>query len=155
MQSSQTNWFKRTWFGFANPAFFIIVLFTCLVASGCGDGRLQLGEISGTVTLDGKPLAAGQIVFETDSRRAFGSITDGKIVDVTTYKSGDGVVVGNHKVVIRPKLDEAALMAPPKRGKKVIPSKTVPKKYHSSETSGLSAEVVRGKNELLFELTSK
>lgn len=148
MKNLQTTWFT-------SPVFLAVVLAIGFLVLGCSDGRLQLGEISGTVTIDGKPLPAGQIVFITQTRRGFGSIADGKIVDVTTYKNGDGVVVGNHKVVIRPKLDEAALMAPPQKGRKVIPSTTVPKKYHSAETSGLSAEVVAGKNDLVFELLSK
>lgn len=126
----------------------------CLLAFGCGDGRIPLGSISGKVTIDGVPLPAGQIIFVTDSRRAFGTIADGKIVEVTTYSSGDGVPTGNHKVAIRPKLDEAALMAPPKKSVSVMPSSTVPKKYHNSETSGLIATVESGSNELMFELST-
>lgn len=131
------------------------VLLLLLVGfSGCSDSRLALGKINGVVTIDGEPLEMGQIVFVTDTRRAFGTIEDGQIVDVTTYQAGDGVAVGNHRVAIRPKVDEAELMKPPS---KRTPSKTdvmVPRKYHKAETSGLTVEIKKGTNELLFELTS-
>lgn len=138
-----------------NSALATAVLLLLLVGvSGCSDGRLALGKINGVVTIDGEPLEMGQIVFVTDTRRAFGTIEDGQIVDVTTYQAGDGVAVGNHRVAIRPKVDEAELMKPPS---KRSPSKTdvmVPSKYHKAETSGLSVEIKKGTNELQFELTS-
>ena len=130
----------------------VITLFSCVC--GCGDGRLPLGEISGNVTLDGKPLAKGQVEFIGAKRRAYGAVEEGKIVEVTTYEVGDGVPVGMHQVAIRPKIDESLLMSP--KGAAAFSSgKSVPKKYHRVGTSGLSVEVVSGENKVSFELSSK
>lgn len=126
-----------------------------LVSVGCGDGRMQLGKVSGVVTVDGKPLAKGQIVFVTDTRRAFGSIEDGKIVDVTTYQANDGVALGTHQVAIRPKVDESAMMSMPAGKSPFSSDNSVPEKYHKASSSGLTAEIKRGDNELEFDLSSK
>jgi hypothetical protein len=122
---------------------------------GCGDGRMPLGKVSGVVTVDGKPLSKGQIVFVTDTRRAFGSIEDGKIVDVTTYQAGDGVSLGTHKVAIRPKVDESEMMSLPKGKSPFSLDGSVPVKYHKASTSGLIAEIKRGDNAVEFKLNSK
>ena len=127
----------------------LVVLFT----AGCDDGKLQLGKVSGDVTIDGEPLLAGQIIFVTDSRRAFGTIENGKIIDVTTYQTGDGVTLGNHRVAVRPKVDEAEMMKPPKDRKPDPLAKLVPARYHDADTSGLTVEIKKGSNELKIELS--
>jgi hypothetical protein len=133
-------------------SFSLLIVLTTM--SGCGDGRIPLGKVNGTVNIDGKPLAKGQIVFVTDSRRAFGSIEDGKIVEVTTYKSGDGVAIGKHQVSIRPKVDESAMMSLPSGKSPFSLDESVPEKYHKASTSELTAEISRGDNTLEFNLSS-
>lgn len=133
---------------------FTLMLIISLV--GCGDGKIPLGKVSGVVTVNGKPLRKGQIEFFTDARPAYGTVENGEIVSVITYKTGDGVPLGIHQVAIRPKIDEAAAMSPPKNG--VSPFKadlSVPTKYQNAETSGLTAEIKRGENKLTFELNSE
>lgn len=124
------------------------------ISVGCGDGRLQLGKVSGVVTVDGKPLQKGQIEFLTDSRRAYGSVENGEIVKVTTYETGDGVSLGNHLVAIRPKIDEAKLMSPPDGQSPFKMDSSVPTKYQNAKSSGLTAQINKGENELTFELSS-
>ena len=82
-----------------------VALLTALVlcVQGCGgtDGPTTF-NLSGNVTFDGKPVPAGQIVFEPDSAagnsgpQAFAAIRDGKY-DTTT---GKGTVGGPHVVRI-------------------------------------------------------
>ncbi|MEL7500589.1 MAG: hypothetical protein AAFN77_23555 [Planctomycetota bacterium] len=131
---------------------FVLIL---VLLAGCDDGKLQLGSVTGQVTVDGKPLPAGQIVFITDTRRAFGTIKNGEIMEVTTYQAGDGVTLGKHRVAIRPKIDESEMMKPPSQRKPDPYAKLVPKKYHDAQTSELSAQIKRGQNPLVFELSTK
>ena len=145
---------NRSIFNLYASLFFCLAL-VCVVSIGCGDGRLPLGKVSGVVNVDGKPLSKGQIVFVTDTRRAFGYIEDGKIVDVPTYKTGDGVTVGNHPVAIRPKVDESEMMSLPSGKSPFSLDDSVPEKYHKESTSGLTAEIARGENKLEFNLKSQ
>jgi len=74
---------------------------------GCGSGNgLHLAKVRGTVTYKGEPIKYGTIMFEPDDSRgtngpsAVGSITsDGSFV-MSTEESGDGAVVGFHRVAV-------------------------------------------------------
>jgi hypothetical protein len=57
----------------------IVVGFLTLVFSGCaGDGYAEMGlvEVSGTVTLDGRPLAGAKVNFEGEDKRQALGVTD-------------------------------------------------------------------------------
>src|SRR5262249_42014233 len=77
------------------------------LSSGCGPGNgLSLGRVSGKVTYKGQPVKNGTVFFMPDESKgtvgppALGSITsDGSYV-MSTETSGDGVIVGSHKVGI-------------------------------------------------------
>ena len=112
------------------------------LATGCSDGRLKLGEVAGTVTLDGKPLSSGKIVFQSDSARsAFGQIRNGEIVDVATYETGDGVPVGLQRIAIQPDIDESVMMKNPAEAAKMMKAAGIPQKFQQARTSGLTAEI--------------
>jgi hypothetical protein len=68
--------------------------------SGKGD-RLQTAKVSGTVTLDGKPVTVGMVVFTPEKGRgATGQIQSDGSYKLTTYRSGDGAVLGTHRVAV-------------------------------------------------------
>jgi hypothetical protein len=78
----------------------------CLICWGCGPaGRGKLPDlipVKGRVAYKGKPLTKGMITFVPDGygREARGDIqSDGSFV-LTTFKPGDGVVAGEHRVTI-------------------------------------------------------
>jgi hypothetical protein len=78
------------------------------------------GEIQGTVTIQGKPLAEGKITFHFENGQFAGSpIKDGK------YKV-DLISTGKYRIAVE--------------------GKGVPAKYLSADTSGLAVEVKNGKN---------
>src|SRR3954470_4474745 len=58
----------------------LIAIFFAMAASGCGqgDGYAELGlvQVSGTVTLDGKPLSGAKVSFEGDDKRSAIGPTD-------------------------------------------------------------------------------
>jgi hypothetical protein len=66
---------------------------------GCGDGKPTRVPVSGTVLIDGKPLASGAIQFVPEGARSSGSVIDnqGHFI-LSCYAPGDGAVLGKHKV---------------------------------------------------------
>ena len=83
--------------------------------SGCGGDAYDTVDISGTVTYeDGSLIPAEQIMVEFNSQqknldektyprigKAEVNVKDGKFDVVSTYNFGDGVIVGEHKVVVK------------------------------------------------------
>jgi hypothetical protein len=124
------------------------VLLTLLALAGCGDDKN--GQVSGTVQVDGEPVAAGAILFvpvDGQTATAGGEIKDGRY----SIK----VPVGNMKV---------SLSAPKVVGKKKIyPTENspimpitveaLPAKYN--EQTELRLDVKPGKNEKDWDLRSK
>lgn len=123
---------------------------------GCNDG-IPMGEVTGTVTLDGEPVKLAVIRFTSDfARPARGKVVDGEIVEFSTFGGNDGVPVGTHRVVIQAAYDSVsndqsigAVNAP------VRPVVAIPPKYSQLSTTPFTEEVVKGTNEFTFELTSK
>lgn len=139
----------RTTFGLC----FLLALFGLI---GCGSSTVP---ISGTVIYDGKPLKQGTIIFEAEGvRPANGKIVDGKIVEVTTFKTGDGVAPGNHKVAIQAveEMGSAITKNPgdsPTGGNYMGGKSLLPAKYGNPAQSGLTATVTAGgENNFTFEL---
>ena len=110
-----------------------------------------MGKVKGTVTFKGAPLATGEIQFlPQNGRSAAGTITDGSY-ELTTYEPGDGAIAGGHTVVISAmdygEFDPNAPKEPPP------PKSLIPQKYGAPNTSGLSAEVKAGEENVIdFEL---
>jgi hypothetical protein len=130
--------------------------------SGCSSGP-ALGDVKGTVTLDGKPLAKGSIRFETTGARpATAQIENGQIIEATTYQPGDGVPVGTHKIAIFANADASSAVVPdpgkagPTPGANYMSGKSlIPEHYSDPEKSGLTAEIKRGENIVEFKLASQ
>jgi len=138
---------------------------------GCGNSdHLDRAQVTGTVTLDGKPLEAARILFRPAQGRAGrGEIKEGQIVNTATYELDDGIVLGQHTIAIQPvpevapiTLDLLAEEGPggrpaggaPKGPRKKKPTVKIPAKYRRMDQSGLSAEITSGENELNLVLTS-
>jgi hypothetical protein len=73
--------------------------------AGCSRSHeLETAEVRGTVTLDGKPLEAGEVAFiPPRGRAATGLITTEGTYVVGTYHAGDGAIVGPHTVTVYPR----------------------------------------------------
>ena len=135
-----------------------------LVAGGCGPSRPATATVSGRVTFNGKPVAAGQIVFYPETGRpAMSAINADGRYHLTTFKSGDGAMLGRHRVTIEatrvssgptmPKTMEEEM-----NGHGFAPSGPprvewlAPVKYSNLQTSPLTAEVKSGENTINFDL---
>jgi hypothetical protein len=75
---------------------------------GCQRSQFELAPTQGTVNIAGKPLKAGKVMFApvtkgdrlNAGKPAMGAIKDGGQFTLTTYKDGDGAIVGQHWVTI-------------------------------------------------------
>jgi hypothetical protein len=118
---------------------------------GCGD---RLAEVSGTVTVNGKPLPEGVVtIFGENGASTAASVQNGSYTAV-------GVGYGNHRITVTPlaaapvggtsggrplkpgEVDPAAKNAPATPAQK--PS-VIPEKYRSVDTSGLTVKVDQAK----------
>lgn len=110
---------------------------------GCGSGDMpDLGEVSGKVTLDGKPLAGVIITFQPDAGgRASSAETDTEGNYELIYKYGvNGAKVGSNTVSFAWPMGAEAKQA-------------IPGKYQGK--TDLKADVKGGSNEYNWELKSK
>lgn len=135
-----------------------------LTVLGCGSDRPPLGIVAGDVTFAGDAVTEGAIVFEVaGSRSASGKIVDGKITEVTTYDSGDGVPVGLasiavHAFVVKTSSATAELAHPGDLASNDLDSymgvskSLIPDRYNDPATSGLTFRVERGTNNIVLEL---
>jgi len=130
--------------------------------SGCAGSSDQpdLGQVSGTVTLDGKPLSNVVVVFQPDVGRPASGRTDADgRYELTYIRSTLGTKVGHNRVEIAPSEEEdvagedAGEVDTPmgrRRGRSRKPK--VPYRYNIK--SELEADVQPGANTFDFELTS-
>ncbi len=129
----------------------IAFLFAVLVAlaGGCSSEKVPgLGQVTGTVTLDGKPVPDASVMFAAAKPGESSSVgkTDANGNYELYYSRGHkGATIGEHEVYIttyQPGTDESPQ---PKK-------ETIPVKYNGK--SELKETVKRGKNTINFELKS-
>jgi len=125
-----------------------IVFFGCaLVMTGCpgGGAKRETATISGKVTLDGKPLNAGRVIFA----HVEGPAAAADIQPDGTYKVE--AAVGMTRVAIDHRGAPEAV--PGSREGMMGPGKSlVPEKYAVADTSGLTLDVKSGKNDFNIEM---
>jgi hypothetical protein len=130
-------------FRYGNSSRFLLLGLGVVAALGCGDGRPSRVPISGQVTIDGKPLAFGSVLFRPKNGRAAGGSLDanGRYV-LSCFAKGDGAIVGEYSVGIsgNEQLGETSQRW------------HAPKKYSDPATSGLTATVDEPRDDLNFDL---
>ena len=140
----------------------IVAGISMLFQPGCGrpSDQPDLGEVTGTVTLDGKPLSGVAVVFQPESGRPARGMTDaeGKY-ELTYIRETKGTKVGPNRVEIAPSEDGEAEESEntdeeskpaAKASKSGKP--TIPARYNVR--SELKADVKAGKNTFDFKLES-
>ncbi len=147
----------------------VAFLLALTLTVGCGPDRPETLPVSGRVTVDGKPLERGKVVFyPEEGRSSIGAIgTDGSYT-LTTFETGDGALPGKHRVTIRstrvtqpanlPKSFEEELGTradgPSMMDGKATLESLVPGRYSRRKTTPLTAEVAPGKETFDFSLKS-
>ncbi len=128
-----------------NTASRLLLALVAGLTVGCGS---DLAEVTGTVSLDGRPLDSGTIVFQGPNLpQAAGQIGEDGSYSVSTGTQR-GLPPGQYRVTVtayktRAGRDEQE--AP-------IPEFLTPVRYNNPETSGLTADVEPGGNRFDFTL---
>jgi hypothetical protein len=140
---------------------FVSLLAVAVLAAGCsGSGRPATYPVSGTVTMNGKPLDGAQVVFVPASKNAEAAtgVSDAAgRYQLTTYVAGDGAQSGEFRVRVlkydtkKPTREEQEKYITLEEEQKIVfaqdekpipPAKNLlPKKYESEITSGLKHTV--------------
>ncbi|MHC4177951.1 MAG: hypothetical protein ACYSWU_10610 [Planctomycetota bacterium] len=125
-----------------------------IVLAGCSDSPEKTYPVRGVVTVDGRPLEGGSVLFESvepgsSGRRytARASIDSQGRYRLTTFQTHDGATAGRHRAVVLPDRSQATddPNAPP------LPV-TVPPKYSALETTDLEYEVQPRDNTINIDL---
>lgn len=127
------------------------VLAALSLIAGCKNAHeLDTAPVSGKVLLNGKPLTRGTVTFAPQKGRvANGDIRSDGTFELSTYRSGDGAIVGSHKaavIVLRTDIDPRV---GPEKDKPIM---VTPPRYATAEESGLKYEVKVGQNNFTLEL---
>jgi hypothetical protein len=132
---------------------FALILAVAAIAAGCSGGHLE-SEVAGTVTLDGKAVGPGIVIFAPVGGKenpATGPIERDGSYSLKTSRT-IGLKAGKYQVGVSVR----ELPVNPKPGDRPPPGKMlIPDKYESSDTSGLEFEVTPGSNTINIELKSK
>lgn len=126
--------------------------------SGCGGQGTIF--VTGTVTLDGKPLPDAVVAFAPkDGRRPATGRTDAEgNFQLSTFSANDGALPGEHVVIItacQPVIRRDVPGLGLDEGPSTVELKWIaPERYSHPETSGLSATVSNAQNRFTFSLTS-
>ena len=121
------------------------------VGSGCNRSSLE-SQVSGNVSLDGKQIGPGIIVFAPAGKGtpAMGPIEHGGSYSMSTSHEA-GLSAGKYKIGVS--IREVPTNV--KRGDRPPPGKSlIPEKYEDSATSGLEFDVAPGSNTIDIELKS-
>ncbi len=146
---------------------FLTLLVLLAASVGCGRAdRPALGKVSGTVTYKGQPVKSGTLVFEVGGARpANAKIVDGKITEVSTFNSNDGVPIGSARIAVFATesggASTPATAAPSDPGAYKVPAanymdvgvkRLIPDRYNNPATSGLIWEIRQGENAVTLQL---
>lgn len=151
---------------------FSLVLGLCVLGfSGCGgssgdkwtEDRPPTFPVRGKVIYNGEPVPDAGVSFRSSDGTigAAGRTNQNGEFELTTYESGDGAVAGSHQVTVVKTVVEGEDPSyfdenSPNYGKEPPPTKTVyvvPKKFTNFATSGLTATVEEGNNDVTLTLT--
>ncbi len=134
-----------------NTGWKLLVLLAGVV--GCGSDGPDLTNVTGTVTLDGKPVQGATLTFVPEAPGAspsYGSTDAEGKYSLMYSRDKTGAMVGKHNVEIATQKLTADDMA---EGAPVPEYVPIPKKY--KQPGALTAEVKEGENVIPFDLMTK
>ena len=145
----------------------VMVLALGACVSGCeplaDSGRPKTYPVSGTVTMNGSPVANAILSFQlADGSGSAAGVTDSQgRYELTTFAPGDGAVPGQYGVAItqfeKPPASTGVPDDHPDYNPNLPPfvaKNLLPERYAAPDSSGLTATITEGRNEgVNFELT--
>lgn len=116
--------------------FALVAAFTALglALPGCGPKHPETFPVTGTVTLDGQPVAGAAVVFIPEQGEMATATTDtaGRF-ELSTFERADGALPGRHRVTV------VKTTVEPGDDKKIV--FLIPKEYGNPKTSPLTWDV--------------
>ena len=142
----------------------IFLAFVCL--QGCSGGKIATEAVTGTITLDDKPLAGANVGFTPKDGQGHPgyALTDenGKYVLQTLLgEANAGTTTGEYSVTVskketpETKVAEYGSSSYSSMSGGAQPKETLPAVYTDPKTTPFSASVAKGKNTFDFDLKSK
>jgi hypothetical protein len=123
--------------------------------AGCsGEPNVPIGTLSGTVTLDGKPVPEATINFIKPSGFAASTEIKDGAYEIADSQYGGGLPAGDYLVSIAPVVTMEADPLAKSKTKSPLEAK-IPVKYRDPGTSGLTAEVSEEATKANFRLSSQ
>jgi hypothetical protein len=131
-----------------------LALLTASLISGCGSGdNLDRQSVSGTVTLDSRPLAKGTITFQPVADQAT-TAASALIIDGTfSIARYEGPVPGSYRVIITSAPLGSGASAKSFGKLEPPPKDPIPAQYNSQST--LNKEIKKGGNDFTFALKGR
>jgi hypothetical protein len=133
-------------------------------ASGCGSRRPTPVQVTGQVTLDGKPVDGAAITLMPDGggRPASGTTDASGGFKLSTFTAGDGALPGEYTAVVTKFESKPGAAAPATDGGAeglmgAMPEATkslLPESYGSPKTSGLKVSVKEGMSAIQLSLSA-
>ena len=134
-------------------------LLLAILALGCSADIPPMSEVTGLITIQGKPLPEVAVMFlpnkiEGEKRPPSSAITDSEGRYSLIYSMpnpsnagkpsrGSGAVLGSHRVVVTDYKMMNEMLPPPGR---------IPKKFHDEKTTPLKFEVIEGQQTINIAL---
>lgn len=147
-------------------AFYVLAWPLVVALAGCGPNLPRCFPVSGTVTVDGQPVAGGTITFYPEAgRSAMGKIEADGSYKLTTFRDDDGALPGRHAVTIKattvsgpaaPESFEAELAQANSADKRSGPLSDLARsrKVLARDQSPLTADVAEQANQIDFALST-
>lgn len=132
-----------------NNRWALLALPLLAVAVGCGDSAdvPELGEVTGTVTMDGQPVPNAVLTFQPEhARPSYGRTNEEGQYELIYTDDNPGATIGKHTVRIT-----TAAEGDPDQGQEAQ-KETIPAKYNVQ--TELTANVEAGDNVIDFQLES-
>jgi hypothetical protein len=123
------------------------------LAFGCGSPQVDygpLGTLKGKVTFKGEPFTQGTVILAGDKSGTGSAPLQQDGTFYVTDRIG-GLRVGTYKIAFEAETKEVT--DKPNTPPRLEAVFVLPKKYYSTETSGLSVEIKKGANTLEFDVT--
>ena len=127
----------------------VAVALAVVTLAGCGGKDDEAtAPVSGRVTVDGKPLSTGEVVFVAkNGKRSKGNISDDGTFTLTSPSGGDSPI-GPSSVCV------TAMKPAPSGDRFASPVPLIPPRFGQPEHSGMTWDVAEGSNRVHVELFS-
>jgi hypothetical protein len=132
----------------------LLLILPLLAATGCGNGK---STVSGTVTLDGKPVEGSDEIYGTVTfyrEGGGGAPAVGIIKEAGRYEVSTGATVGLEPGAYMVGIAVKKILPPATPDGLTRPQRLTPVKYARPEESGFRADVKPGSNTFDFAITS-